>query len=188
MATHSGILAWRIPGTGEPGGLPSMGSHRVGHNWSDLAAAAWWYTRPSRTKTRKRCPFYHRGLECKSKKSKDTWNNRKFGLGSTKWNRGKAKRFLPREHTGHSKHPLPTTQQMTLHMDITRWSILKSYWLYSLQQKMENLHTVSQNKTRNWLWLKSWTPECKVGLGGVYWFGCTLGHRIYHSAKEPRKC
>ena len=40
MATHSSVLAWRIPGTGEPGGLPSVGSHRVGHNWSDLAAAA----------------------------------------------------------------------------------------------------------------------------------------------------
>ena len=40
MATHSSILAWRIPGTGEPGGLLSMGSHRVGHDWSDLAAAA----------------------------------------------------------------------------------------------------------------------------------------------------
>ena len=39
-ATHSSVLAWRIPGTGEPGGLTSMGSHRVGHNWSDLAAAA----------------------------------------------------------------------------------------------------------------------------------------------------
>ena len=39
MATHSSALAWRIPGTG-PGGLPSMGSHRVGHDWSDLAAAA----------------------------------------------------------------------------------------------------------------------------------------------------
>ena len=39
MATHSSVLAWRIPGTGDPGGLPSMGSHRVGHNWSDLAAA-----------------------------------------------------------------------------------------------------------------------------------------------------
>ena len=48
MATHSSVLAWRIPGTGEPGGLPSMGLHRVGHYWSDLAAAAaagingWW--------------------------------------------------------------------------------------------------------------------------------------------------
>ena len=46
MATHSSVLAWRIPGTGEPGGLPSLGSHGVGHDWSDLAAAAvphvWW--------------------------------------------------------------------------------------------------------------------------------------------------
>ena len=40
MATHSSVLAWRIPGMGEPDGLPSMGSHRVGHDWSDLAAAA----------------------------------------------------------------------------------------------------------------------------------------------------
>ena len=40
MATHSSVLAWRIPGMGEPGGLPSMGSHRVGHDWSNLAAAA----------------------------------------------------------------------------------------------------------------------------------------------------
>ena len=40
MATHSSVLAWRTPGTGEPGGLPSMGSHRVGHDGSDLAAAA----------------------------------------------------------------------------------------------------------------------------------------------------
>ena len=40
MATHSSVLAWRIPGMGEAGGLPFMGSHRVGHKWSDLAAAA----------------------------------------------------------------------------------------------------------------------------------------------------
>ena len=40
MATHSTVLAWRIPGTGKPGGLPSMGSHSVGHDRSDLAAAA----------------------------------------------------------------------------------------------------------------------------------------------------
>ena len=50
MATHSSVLAWRIPGTGEPGGLPSMESHRVGHNWNDVAAAAvyiWWGWFPS---------------------------------------------------------------------------------------------------------------------------------------------
>ena len=43
MATHSSVLAWRIPGTGEPLGLPSLGSHRVGHDWSYLAAAATGY-------------------------------------------------------------------------------------------------------------------------------------------------
>ena len=40
MASHSSVLAWRIPGMRQPGGLPSVGSHRVGHEWSDLAAAA----------------------------------------------------------------------------------------------------------------------------------------------------
>ena len=40
MAPHSSVLAWRIPGTGEPGGLLSLGSHKVRHDWSDLAAAA----------------------------------------------------------------------------------------------------------------------------------------------------
>ena len=45
MATHSSVLAWRIPGMGEPGGLPSLGSHRVRHNWSNLAVvAATWYS------------------------------------------------------------------------------------------------------------------------------------------------
>ena len=45
MATHSSVLAWRIPGMGEPGRLLSMGSHRVGHDWGDLAAVAATYTR-----------------------------------------------------------------------------------------------------------------------------------------------
>ena len=43
MATHSSVLAWRIPETGEPGGLPSMGSHRVGHDWSDLVVVVAFY-------------------------------------------------------------------------------------------------------------------------------------------------
>ena len=47
MATHSSVLAWRIPGTGKPGGLPSMGLHRVGHDWSDLEAAAAKYEIPA---------------------------------------------------------------------------------------------------------------------------------------------
>ena len=44
MATHCSVLAWRMPGMGEPGGLPSMGLHRVGHDWSDLAVPAVWCT------------------------------------------------------------------------------------------------------------------------------------------------
>ena len=156
MASHSSVLAWRIPGTGEPGELPSMGSYRVGHDWSGLALAAWRPKRPFRTNTQKRCLFHYRGLECKSRKSRNNWGNRQIWPWSTEWSRAKAHRVLPREHTGHSKHPLLTTQEKTLHMDITRWSTPKSDWLYSLQPKMEKLYTVSKNKTRSWLW---WTDH-----------------------------
>ena len=69
----------------------------------------------------------------------------KFGLGV--WNEaGQRLTVWPRERTGRSKHPLQITQEKTLHMDITRWSTLKSDWLYSLQLKMEKLYTVSKNK------------------------------------------
>ena len=74
---------------------------------------------------KKRYPFHHRGLECKSRKSRDIWSNRQIWPWSTKSSRAKSKRVFPRECTGHSKCPLPTTQETTLHMDITRWSILK---------------------------------------------------------------
>ena len=54
--------------------------------------------------------------------------------------------------------------EKTLHMDITRWSTLKSDWLYSLQPKMEKLYTVSKKKMRSWLWLRSWTPYCQIQI------------------------
>ena len=73
-----------------------------------------------------------------------------------------ANRILWRECTGHIKLPLPTTQEKTLYLDITRWSTLKSDWLYSLQPKMKKLYTVSKNKTGSWLWLRSWTPYCQI--------------------------
>jgi len=151
----------------------------------------WGPTRPSRTSTQIRCPFHHRGLECKSRKLKDTWSNGQVWAWSTKWSREKANRVLPRELTGHSKHPLPTTQEKTLHigkrltdlpseltghskhplpttqektlhMDITRESIPKSDWFYSFQSKMEKFYAVSKNKTRSWLWVRSWTPYCQI--------------------------
>ena len=63
----------------------------------------------------------------------------KFGLGVQN-EEGQRLIVLPREGTGHSKHPLPTTQEKTLYMEITKW-------LYSLQPKMEKLYTVSRKKT-----------------------------------------
>ena len=86
----------------------------------------WRPTRHSRTNTPKRCPFHYRRLECTSRKSRNTWSNRQICPWSTEWSRAKVNRVLPREHTDHSKYPLPTIQEKTLHMDITRWSIHKS--------------------------------------------------------------
>ena len=149
-AIHSSVLAWRIPGTGEPGGLPSMGLHRVGRDWSDLAAvlivnksskcSTWvqsqkkkkrkkenlssfprqtvqYYsylksmpqplmpkklklnssmkqnccssrTTPSRTNTKKRCPFHHRGLEYKVGSQETPRITGKFCLGVQKQGKG----------------------------------------------------------------------------------------------------
>ena len=88
----------------------------------------------------------------------------KFGLGI--WNEAGQRliRVLPRNRTGHSKHSLPRTQEKTVHMDITRWSTPKSDWSYSVWPKMEKLYTVSENKSRSWLWLRSWTPCCQIQI------------------------
>ena len=120
--------------------------------------------RTFRTNNQKRCPFHFRGLESKSRKSKNTWSNRQLWPWTTEWNRTKANRVLPRECIGHSKHPLQTTQERALHMDITRWPTPKPDWLYSLQSKMERLYTVGKNKTRSWLWLRPWLLIAKFIL------------------------
>ena len=145
-------------------------NHWCRRSWSWLVL--WRPTRPPRTNTKKKkkkkknpqkiCPFHHMGLECKSRKSVDTQNNRQLWPWSTKWSRAKANRIVLREHIGHSKYPLWTTHKTTVQMDSTRWSILKSDWLYSLQLKMEKLYKVSKNKTRSWLWLRSWILYCQI--------------------------
>ena len=94
--------------------------------------------------------------------SRNIWSNRQIWPWYTKRSRAKANRVLPRERTGHSKHLLSTTQQKTVHMGITTWSKPKSDWLYPLQPKMVKLYIVSKNKTRSWLWLRSWTLYCKI--------------------------
>ena len=122
----------------------------------------WRPTRSFRTNTPKDVLFITGDWNTKVESQETTGITGKFGLGSMEWSRAKAKRVLPRERTGHSKHPLRTTQEKALHMDITRWSTLKSDWLYSLQPKMEKLYKVSKNKTGSWLWLRSWTPYCQI--------------------------
>ena len=97
----------------------------------------------------KRCPFHYWGLECKSRKSSNTWSNRQIWPWSTKWSREKANRVLPRERTGHSKHPLPTAQEKLLHVVNTEIRSIISFAakdgeaLYS-QQKQDWELTVAQ--------------------------------------------
>ena len=129
----------------------------------------WRPTRPSRTNTQKRCPFYYREQECKSRKSRDTWSNRQIWPQSTKWSRSKATRVLPREHTGHSKHPLPTTQEKTPQMDITRWSVPKSdvwvssgsWWWTGKPGKLQSMGSQSQTQLSDWTELNSLNQENK---------------------------
>ena len=66
----------------------------------------WRPTRPFRTNTQKRCPFHYRGLEHKSRKSRNTWSNRQIWPWIMEWSKAKTNRVLLRERTGHSKHPL----------------------------------------------------------------------------------
>ena len=114
----------------------------------------------------KRCPLHYRGLESKSRKSRATWSNRQIWPWSTEWSRAKANRVLPRECTGHSKHPLPTTRGNSTHghhkMVNTKFRLILFFAatdreaLYS-QQKQDQELTMSQiinsllpNSDLNW--------------------------------------
>ena len=127
--------------------------------------------KPSRSNTPKRCPFHYRGLECKSRKSRITWSNRQIWPWSTERSRAKANRVLTREHTGHSKHPLPTIQESTLHVDMTKWSIPKSDWFFAAKDG-EALY--SQGR-RQWQSTPVFLPGESQGWGSLV--GChLLGH------------
>ena len=88
-------------------------------------------------------------MECKSRSQEIPGVTGKFGLGVQTKAGQRLTEICQKKYTGHSKHPLPTTQEMTLHMDITRWSIPKSDGLHPLQPKIEKLYTDSKNKTRS---------------------------------------
>ena len=90
--------------------------------------------------------FHYRGLECKSRKSRNTWRNRQIWPWNMELSRAKANRVLPRECSGQSKHPLPTTQEKTLHMDITRWSTPKQTDYILCSQRWRS--SIQSTKTR----------------------------------------
>ena len=104
---------------------------------------------------KKRCPFHYMGLEFKSRKSRNTWSKRQLCPWSTEWSRTKVSRVLPRQRTDQSKHPLPTTQEKTLHMHITRWPTPKSdwlyYWLYTKQRWRGSMLLLLSHFSRVWL-------------------------------------
>ena len=140
---------------------PSLWSyHQCQRSWS--WSVLWRPTRPPRTNTKKKCSIHHCGLECKSRKLRNTWSDRQDWPWRTKWSRAMVNWILPRECTGHIKYPFPATQEMTLYMDITKQSIPKSNWLDSLKPKVEKLLMVSKNKTWSWLWLRSSTFHSKL--------------------------
>ena len=79
----------------------------------------------------------------------------------TEWSRAKANRVLPREHTDHSKHPLPTAQEKTLHRHHQMVDTEIRLILFFAAKDGEALYG-QQNKTGSWLWLRSWTPYCQI--------------------------
>ena len=98
-------------------------------------------TRSSRANIKKKkCSFHYRGLECRRRKSRATWSNRQIWPWSTNWSRANLTE-LCQEIALVIANTLFQQHETTPHMDITRWSVLKSDWLYSLQQEIEKLHS-----------------------------------------------
>ena len=111
----------------------------------------WRPIRLSRTNTKKRCPFHHRGLECKSRKSRHIWNYMQVDLEVQNEARQRLTELSQKNMPVIANTLFQQLKETILHMDITRWSIPKSDWLCSLKSKMEKMYTVSKNKTWSWL-------------------------------------
>ena len=124
--------------------------HRLWY-WTVL----WRLTRPFRTNTQKRCPFHYRGLDWKSRKSRNTWSNRQIWPWNPEWSRAKTSRVLPRKHTGHSntrENSSNNTRENSTHghhqmvnteIRLIIFSAAKDGALYS-QQKQDLELTVAQ--------------------------------------------
>ena len=114
-------------------------------SWSWMVL--WRPTKPSRTP--KKMSFSYRGLECKSRKSRDIWGNRQVWPWSTKWSRAKSNRVLWREYTGHSKYPF--SQQYK------RWHYI---WTSPDGQNLNQIDYILWS----WIW-RSWIQSAKTRPG-----------------------
>ena len=121
----------------------------------------WKPARSPRTNTSKICSFHHKGLQCKSRKSRDTWSNRQVGLGLQNEAGQKLTEFCP-ENTLVIKNNLFHQHKRWYYTWRSPSGQYKIDWLYSLQWKMAKLYTVSKNKSGSWLCLRTWTPYCQI--------------------------
>ena len=157
MATHSIVLAWRISGMGEPGWLPSMGSHRVRHDWSNLAAAA----RPSRTNTPKRCPFIIGDWNAKVGSQETPGVIDKFGFGVQN-EAGQRLIRVCQENALVIANALFQQHKRRLYTwtlpDGQHWNQIDPILC---SQRQISLYS-HKNKTGSWLCLRSWTPYCQI--------------------------
>ena len=120
----------------------------------------WRPTGPFRSNTQKRCPFHYRGLECKSQETPGVTG--KFGLGICN---EAGQRLI--EFCQENALVIANTLFQQHKRRLYTWTAPDGQHrnqidYYSLWPKMEKLYTVSKNKTRSWLWLRSWTPNCQI--------------------------
>ena len=111
-------------------------------------------------KKKKKCPFHHRGLECRSRKTRDTWNNRQVWPWSTKWKRTKANRILSREHASHRNTFSNNPRDSSTHGYHQMVNTEIRFIIFFAAEDKEAL--CSKNKTWSWLWLRSLAPYCKI--------------------------
>ena len=123
-------------------------SEGVQRSWS--WPVVWKPTRPSRTNTKNICPFHYRGLECKSRKSRNTGVTGKSDLGVQNEAGQRLIEFCQENALVIANTLFQQHKRRLYTWTITRWSMSKSDWLYSFPLKME-LYTVSKNKTGSWL-------------------------------------
>ena len=111
---------------------------------------------------KKRCPFHHRVLKCKSRKSRDTWSNRQVWPWSTKWSGAKANRVLSREHTGYSKQPFSNNTERQL----CTWTLSDGQYRNQIDYVLCSRRwrsCIQSAKTRSGAdWLRSWASYCKI--------------------------